>query len=505
MTDQTVQFFINLILQDYLKSKVSELGEKFIESNLRKKFQVSDANQLSDSQKFEFLLFLYDTSKGMYGSDVAKEAFEKSVKNATSRQGVTRTYYQLLDVLPREILESERSSISENPDLEDKIKERTKELEDAKQELEKRVHERTEELESEKNKFKLVLYNTADGIFALDRQNRIVSFNKAMEDMTGYAEKEVLGNYVDEYIRMVDKEGVNVNSAIYCPQVRALQDRSVYKSEDLTLKSRHKNEFHIKLNSSVIAENSDTNIGCIVTIHDITQQKELERMKLDFVSIAAHELRTPLTSIRGYLSLVLESAKTKLSSEELTFLERVYLSSNQLFALVENLLNVSKIERGSVHLSTEQVDWSPFVSQLVQSFEGLADERKIKLTYVPLAVPSRVLVDPLMIGEVVSNLLDNALRYTPEGGSVLVFLEPNDKFIVTHIKDTGQGIPKESLSHLFTKFYRVSGVLEQGSKGTGLGLYISKELVKLHGGDIWAESELGQGSTFSFSVPKVLK
>jgi signal transduction histidine kinase len=113
------------------------------------------------------------------------------------------------------------------------------------------------------------------------------------------------------------------------------------------------------------------------------------------------------------------------------------------------------------------------------------------------------MVDAIMIGEVISNLLDNAVRYTHSGGSVLVFLEVTDKFVITHIKDDGQGIPQESVQHLFNKFYRVSGVLEQGSKGTGLGLYISKEIVKLHGGDIWVESELGKGSVFSFSVPRV--
>ncbi len=501
----SIPTLVNLVLDDYLSLNLEKLGKNTVGSLLTQKYKIADYRELKENQKYDFLNLLYAKSKELFGLKVANSDLERSVKNVVSKFGVTKGYFDLMDMLPQGVLENEKLSLLGREELEDKVKVRTKELEDAKDELEKRVAERTLELEAERNKFRVVLYNTFDGVFALDRQNRVIALNKAMEEMTGYLEAEILGNNVDEYVKLSDTEEKPVTASIYSPTLKIIEDKSVYRADHLILKGRGSKEFHVSLISSVIAEGNEANVGCIVTVHDITQQKELETMKLDFVSIAAHELRTPLTAVRGYLSLLmteLAAGKGTLSKDHMEYLERSFLSANQLFVLVENLLNVSRIERGNVKLSKEVVDWAPLVSDIVQSFMELANERKVKLSYVPVNSSSKVSVDRIMIGEVLSNLLDNAIRYTASGGQVLVFLEPNDRYIITHVKDTGQGIPKESIPHLFTKFYRVSGVLEQGSKGTGLGLYISKEIVKLHGGDIWAESDMGKGSVFSFSVPK---
>src|SRR3989344_2452097 len=500
----TIPTLVNLVLDDYVKVCSLKLGSKILETISVNSQKVEDVKSLSDEGKYAYLLALFNKSKEVFGPKVAGRDLEKSVKGVMSRFGVTKGYLDLLAVLPEGVLEEEKYTLLQKGELERKIKERTKELEEAKEELSKRISEGSIELETERNKLKLVLYNVFDGIFALDRQSKIIAFNKSMEDLTGFLESEVLGNNVDDYVKFLNADKEALTSDIYYPSLKVIEDKTVYKAENLTLKGKHNKEYHVSLVSSAIAEGGPSNVGCIVTIHDVTTQKELEVMKLDFVSIAAHELRTPLTSLRGYLTLLLEAneAKKMLSEEELVYLERCYLSSNQLFSLVENLLNVSRIERGNVQLNREIVEWSPLVSQIIQSFGSLAKERRVKLTYTPISTSTKVNVDPIMIGEVLSNLLDNAIRYTPSGGSVHVFLEPSDRFIITHVKDTGQWIPKESLPHLFTKFYRVSGVLEQGSKGTGLGLYISKEIVKLHGGEISVASELDKGSTFSFTVPK---
>ncbi|MBI4091390.1 PAS domain S-box protein, partial [candidate division WWE3 bacterium] len=473
-----------------------------VDSFFQKKFDAKNPEIKEDGAAIDCVVSLFKEYSELFGFKVARDDLTKVVKNQLTRFGITKGYLILLKSLPEGVMEDEKIQYFKRDELEETIRKRTKELEEARAILEKRIQERTLELEAERNKFRVVLYNTFDGVFAVDRQGRVISFNKSIEDLTGYQESDVLGNIADDYIKLYDRDNNPVGIKNYFPFLKIVSDKSIYKTEGLILKGRKGKQHIVSLVSSVVSESGDSNVGCIVTIHDVTHERELESMKLDFVSIAAHELRTPLTAIRGYLSVLLDELSGKISNDHRVYLERSYLSANQLFVLVENLLNVSRIERGNVQLSKEVIEWSPFVEQVVQSFRPLANERKVKLSFLPMTSPSKVEVDPVMIGEVLANLLDNAIRYTDEGGGVLVFMELSDKFMITHIKDSGQGIPKESIPHLFTKFYRVSGVLGQGSKGTGLGLYISKEIVKLHGGEIWVESSVGQGSVFSFTVPK---
>ena len=167
-----------------------------------------------------------------------------------------------------------------------------------------------------------------------------------------------------------------------------------------------------------------------------------------------------------------------------------------------NLLPVSRIERGSLQIQSQVADWGAILEEAYNNFLPQAKERQVAFTYIkPKKDLPLVMVDKFRISEVVSNLIGNALNYTPAGGSVEVSTEVTAEEVITQVKDTGPGIPPSAIPKLFTKFFRVSGVLEQGSKGTGLGLYISKAIVDMHKGRIWVESELGKGSLFSFTVP----
>jgi signal transduction histidine kinase len=173
-----------------------------------------------------------------------------------------------------------------------------------------------------------------------------------------------------------------------------------------------------------------------------------------------------------------------------------------LAALVENLLDVSKIEHNTLVIEVKKEDWTSIVRSVVREFDQIALQKKIKLNFEePSYTISPAAVDKFRIAEVLSNLTANAINYTEAGGSVTVSIVEKDGRIETSVKDTGVGIPERSITHLFTKFYRVSGSLEQGSKGTGLGLYISKSIVNKHKGEIWVESKEGVGSTFTFTVP----
>jgi signal transduction histidine kinase len=204
------------------------------------------------------------------------------------------------------------------------------------------------------------------------------------------------------------------------------------------------------------------------------------------------------------MSVFMNENKGKFTKDQEMFLSRISISTQQLLDLVENLLTVSKIERGTSGANLTLEDWVKLSKLTFDQFSERAREKNMEFTFMePTTEIPKIMVDKLRITEVLSNLLSNAIAYTNPGGKIKVWigLSPDKKYVVTNIEDNGQGIPKEAISHLFTKFFRVSGKLEQGSKGTGLGLYISKEITKMHHGEIWVESELGKGSKFSFSLP----
>lgn len=354
-------------------------------------------------------------------------------------------------------------------------------------------HDRTSLVE-EKNTLSTVLKNTDNGIAGLNTDFKIIFANNALSRLSPLSFNKLLNETFDDAIQLYrDDEKISIKQLL----------QGADSAEVLLYKVMVNDEKkYVRAVLTPLQNSESSAIKYLLTTYDVTKQQELEDMKLDFVSMAAHELRTPLTAIRGYLSIFIQETTGRYSEEQKTFLDRIQIASQQLLALVENLLSVTKIERGVFSTALQPTDWLPIVAQTVDEFNGRAKDKKINLVYTPPSVPSlTVLADKLRITEVINNLLSNALSYTYPGGTVEVFVDYNDKEVITHIKDTGEGIPKEALSKLFTKFFRVAGRLAQGSKGTGLGLYISKAIVEMHGGKIWVESELGKGSTFSFSLP----
>ena len=241
----------------------------------------------------------------------------------------------------------------------------------------------------------------------------------------------------------------------------------------------------------------------IITIHDETRSRELEAMKVDFVSMAAHELRTPLAAISGYLELLRYRDKEHLGEESRQYVGQALSSTKELGDLINNLLDVTRIERGTLTLHMEEVDLAASVHQAVQDARFSAQAKRISLSSSGEEKDCKVVGDAVALREITNNLLSNAIKYSPEGGDIHVtFAKQEGKYVVS-VKDTGYGIPKSALPNLFTKFYRVHGGLDSGSTGTGLGLFISKSIAERHGGTISVQSEEGAGSTFTFIIPEL--
>lgn len=360
------------------------------------------------------------------------------------------------------------------------------------------IKKRFEELEqqrdgaiAEKSKLDEVLSTIVDGIIALDFNKNVILSNKAAEEITGFTRGEMAGFPIERLVRLFsDQEEILPKT--YC-------QTSFNQSAKLVGKDGR--EAKVKLLTAQIEGTVQTNVSCILILHDLSKEEELERMKLDFVSMASHELRTPLTSIIGYLSVFINENKGKIAKEESDLLEKSLISAQQLLTLVQNLLSVNKIEREQMSVFAQTIDYLPIITKAVEDLKNQAVQKNIILNFdAPKELP-KVSADPIRISEVITNLVANAINYTNVGGKVQISIQASPNDVITSVSDTGIGIPKEAIPHLFNKFFRVSNQAQQASKGTGLGLFISKSIVEKLGGKIWVESENGKGSKFLFSLP----
>lgn len=351
----------------------------------------------------------------------------------------------------------------------------------------------------ERNKLAHVMSGIADGVVALDTSGNIAMFNQAAERLTGLVSHNVVGKPFDDCIRLM-KNNQMINERLD-GELKSDEQGSVLKEKEVQLQTGTEQSSWADILVTRIDDSQGVNVGYIMAMHDITQERELEEMKLDFVSMAAHELRTPLTSIIGYLEVFVQANQQSIPQNQMPLLNRINISAQRLQGLIENLLSVTKIERGMLTMSPEPIDWVQNVKHLIEDFQLVAKEQSVNLHFhEPTVAVPKLHVDIIRINEVLSNLISNAINYTQRSGDVEVGIEVNGADVTTYVKDNGPGIPQEAIPHLFTKFFRVSGKLEQGSKGTGLGLYISKVIVEMHKGKIWVESIFGKGSTFKFTL-----
>lgn len=356
---------------------------------------------------------------------------------------------------------------------------------------------------AERNKFAVILQGITDAVVAIDLGGQITIFNEAAVKLTGYSANLVIGQPIGDYFTLTSTAGEMILPKEYAPIRTDTFEGIVFNQQNVKLDTNLKITKFVNVITSKIAESVTADLACIITLHDVTDKHTLQEMQLDFVSMAAHELRTPLTSIRGYLEMLKENIWERTNTEEKSFLNRIEISALQLYGLMENLLSASNIERGVYTLDKKPTPWLDLIDAAVASAQPLANEKglTIKWDKPTLTVPP-VLVDPLRINEVLNNLISNAIKYTPKGEvTISVSIDREKNTVITNIKDTGQGIPADALPHMFEKFFRVWGTLEQGSKGTGLGLYITRAIVELHGGKMWVVSTEGVGSVFSFSLP----
>jgi signal transduction histidine kinase len=240
--------------------------------------------------------------------------------------------------------------------------------------------------------------------------------------------------------------------------------------------------------------------GCVVVLHDVTNFKRLEKVKNEFVATASHDLRNPLTSIKGYSQLIQHMGP--LNDNQLDFAKRIHHNAEHMAELVENMLDLAKMDLGAQKEFTE-LDMSQMLCEIADEFKPQAAAKQQSLTLAETIVNSKVWGATLQLRQALRNLIGNAIKYTPEGGSIMVSLQHETDRVNIKVKDTGYGIPVTDLPHIFDRFYRVRNNGHDEIEGNGLGLAIVKTIAEQHGGDVHVESKAGEGSCFTLSLPSV--
>lgn len=364
--------------------------------------------------------------------------------------------------------------------------------------------EQTQEqvIESEANRLRYVINSIKDGVIALDKDNRILLFNNAASEISGYKIGEAAGMPVGHILPLMRGYELALNEWVAASQA---QGKAMDHQHWEGLKLKTKTGIERSVDVDALYQGTDPNgIRSLVTFHDRTAAQEVEDMKVDFVALAAHELRTPITVIRGYLELLDSELTDTLSPEHKEFMRKLNVSASQLSGFINNILNVSRIEHGNLNLKLERTNWTQLVKATCEDLAKKVALQNKKLGLTIAANVPEVAVDKMSIIEVVNNLVDNAVKYSPAGSRVDVTVRTKNDMIETVIEDHGAGIPENALGQLFTKFYR-SHRTRGSHQGTGLGLYMSKGIIEAHGGSIWVRSKEGVGSTFGFLLPTYAK
>src|SRR5690606_7617064 len=263
-------------------------------------------------------------------------------------------------------------------------------------ERQKSLEDSNQNLSNERDRQSALLQSLTDGVIAVDTEGKITLFNKSAERITGYKYQSAIGRDFNAVMQLYNGESL-VNFDQLTNQ--AGKFKKLYKEHGLTVNT-DRGAIVLSLSITAIQNDDDTENGWIITFFDMTKEREFEAMKLDFVSMAAHELRTPLTSLRGYLSMMHEEAKPKLNEQELRYLERSFISANQLNSLVENLLNLSRVERGALKLSISPISIEESVSATFENLTNIAKERDISLQFSPKKKQTLVMADQFRISEV---------------------------------------------------------------------------------------------------------
>jgi len=346
--------------------------------------------------------------------------------------------------------------------------------------------------ESSENRFRSLIEKSADAIALVNAKGRVSYASPSTESIIGYTQQEF--KKLSNPFKLVPKDERKIITKIFEDLLKrpGTHAHAVYRI-------KHKKGYLIWIESIMTNLISDPDVGAvIINYRDVSKRKELESQKDDFIGIASHELRTPVTSLKAYTQILQGQFKKYGDATANQNLVKMDAQLNKLNALIGNLLDVTKIERGKIVFNKERFDFNDLIRNTINETQFTTSKHKIYLRGV---VKKRVFGDRERIGLVLANLLTNAIKYSPQAERIIVRVSAKGEMATVEVQDFGIGIPNENLIKVFDRFFRVQGDKADTYPGLGLGLYISAEIVRRHGGKMRVKSHLGQGSKFRFSIP----
>lgn len=373
-------------------------------------------------------------------------------------------------------------------------------------------------LRDEKLKSEIILNTIEDGVVLIDKQQLIRSFNPGASKITGWKVEEAEGLSCLAVLKLLDAKGEAYDETKN-PLVRIFSSTQPIRDSNALLLTRSDKKLPVDLSISPLLDAKGEVTAAVAVFRDVTQERQEQQQRADFISTASHEMRTPVAAIEGYLALALNDKVSTIDSRARQYLEKAHASTQHLGQLFQDLLTSAKAEDGRLTNHPSVIEMGSFLEQLTQDLRFTAEKKGLFMNFLvgtnqtidasQDAAGERVIkplyfvyADPDRLREVVTNLFDNAVKYT-EQGKITIGLTGNEQVVQFYIRDTGHGIPAEDIPHLFQKFYRVDNSATRTVGGTGLGLFISKKIIELYNGTIWVESELEKGSTFYINLPRL--
>ncbi len=352
----------------------------------------------------------------------------------------------------------------------------------------------------EATKSRAILEGIADGVLVTDAEGHVILFNAACERVLGIERDEIVGRLVTEFIGIYGNAGQAWIKAI---TQWSLEPGSYRPGETFSERLELEDQRVILVHLAPVTT-GDEYLGSVSVIRDITREVEVDRLKSEFVTNVSHELRTPMTSIKGYADILLIGAVGQLSSEQAKFVEVIKSNADRLSLLVNDLLDISRIESGKVELAIQAFDMGDLVSEVAETLKGRIDDEHKPMRIQVEVTPNLPLVrgDRKRVTQIIMNLADNAFTYSHADGTIVLRAQLTADEVLVLVSDSGVGIAPADQPRLFDRFYRGEDALVLASAGTGLGLPIARQLAEMHGGRLWLESStLGQGSTFGLALP----
>lgn len=346
-----------------------------------------------------------------------------------------------------------------------------------------------ENLEQESKRLNSILFYMTDGVLATNRRGQIIIINDTAKKQLGLVKEDVLNRSILELLKIEENY-----------ELRDL----ITQSPELLLDSQDINGeyLNLRVRFALIRRESGFISGLVAVLHDTTEQEKEERERRLFVSNVSHELRTPLTSVKSYLEALDEGTLCETVAPD--FIKVSLDETNRMMRMVTDLLHLSRIDNATSHLDVELINFTAFITFILNRFDKMKGQEKEKKYELVRDYPINSIwmeIDTDKMTQVVDNILNNAIKYSPDGGKITVRMKTTEDQMILSISDHGLGIPKQDLPRIFDRFYRVDRARSRAQGGTGLGLSIAKEIIKQHKGFIWAKSEYGKGSTFTIVLP----